>query len=108
MLRVRQVFQKSDIGSLAIATAAASGLPVRRRMLIDTNRMPLALGPAEGEALWCAGALTTVKAAGEQTDGAYSIIEDLAPKDSGTPLHRHQEDDEAFYVLAGEMVLSGK
>ena len=33
----------------------------------------------------------------------YSIIEDLAPKGSGPPLHRHQEDDEAFYVLAGEM-----
>jgi hypothetical protein len=32
---------------------------------MDTNRMPLALGPAAGEALWCVGALTTVKAAAE-------------------------------------------
>jgi quercetin dioxygenase-like cupin family protein len=63
----------------------------------------LRLGPAEGEALWCVGALTTVKPAAEQTAGAYSIIEDVAPKGSGTPLHRHQEDDEAFYVLDGEM-----
>ncbi len=70
---------------------------------MDTNRTPLALSQAEGEALWCAGALTTVKAAAEQTAGAYSIIEDLAPKGSGTPLHRHREDDEAFYVLEGEM-----
>lgn len=70
---------------------------------MDTNRTPLALGPAEGEALWCVGALTTVKATGEQTGGAYSLIEDLASKGAGTPLHRHQEDDEAFYVLEGEL-----
>ena len=72
-------------------------------MPVDTNRTPLALGAAEGEALWCVGALTTVKAAGGQTAGAYSLIEDLAPKGSGTPLHRHREDDEAFYVLDGEL-----
>ena len=56
---------------------------------MDTNRTPLALGPAEGEALWCVGALTTMKAAAVQTAGAYSMIEDLAPKGAGTPLHRH-------------------
>jgi hypothetical protein len=65
-------------------------------MLVDTNRSPVALGPADGEALWCVGALTTVKAAAEQTAGAYSLIEDLAPKGAGTPLHRQREDDEAF------------
>jgi quercetin dioxygenase-like cupin family protein len=72
-------------------------------MLMNTNRTPLALGPAEGEALWCVGALSTVKAAAEQTAGAYSLIEDFAPKGSVTPLHRHREDDEAFYVLDGEL-----
>ena len=55
------------------------------------------------EALWCVGALTTVKAAAEQTAGTYSLIEDLAPKGSGPPLHRRREDDEAFYVLDGEL-----
>jgi quercetin dioxygenase-like cupin family protein len=44
-----------------------------------------------------------VKAAAEQTAGTYSIVEDLAPKGFGTPLHRHEEDDEAFYILEGEM-----
>jgi len=70
---------------------------------MDTSRTPVVLGPNEGEALWCVGALTTVKAAAEQTAGAYSLIEDLAPKGSGTPLHRHRKDDEAFYVLDGEL-----
>lgn len=70
---------------------------------MDTDRTPIARGEGEGEALWCAGALSVVKADAGQTAGAYSLIEDLAPKGSGTPLHRHREDDEAFYVLAGEM-----
>jgi quercetin dioxygenase-like cupin family protein len=72
-------------------------------MLMNHHRTPVALGPIEGEALWCAGALSTVKAASEQTAGAYSLIEDLAPQGSGPPLHRHQADDEAFYVLDGAM-----
>jgi mannose-6-phosphate isomerase-like protein (cupin superfamily) len=38
-----------------------------------------------------------------RTDWRRVLDEDLAPKGSGTPLHRHQEADEAFYVLAGEM-----
>jgi quercetin dioxygenase-like cupin family protein len=70
---------------------------------MDTHRTPLVLGPTDGEALWCVGALMTVKATGEQTAGAYSIVEDLAPKGTAVPLHRHSEDDEAFYVLDGEV-----
>ena len=70
---------------------------------MDNQRMPIALGPEEGEALWCVGALTTVKAAAAQTAGAYSLIEDLAPKGATVPLHRHRDDDEAFYVLDGEI-----
>ena len=70
---------------------------------MDTHRTSLVLGPAEGEALWFGGTLTMVKAAAKQTAGAYSLIEDLAPNGEGTPLHRHREDDEAFYVLEGEL-----
>jgi quercetin dioxygenase-like cupin family protein len=72
-------------------------------MLMNAHRSPIVLGPAEGEALWCVGVLSTVKAAADQTASAYSLVEDLAPKGSGTPLHRHREDDEAFYILDGEM-----
>ena len=70
---------------------------------MDTHRTAVALDPTEGEALWFGRTLTMVKAAAEQTAGAYSLIEDVALKGEGTPLHRHREDDEAFYVLEGEM-----
>ena len=72
---------------------------------MGTNRGPVALSSGQGEALWCAGALSVVKAGAGQTAGAYSLIEDLAPKGSGPPLHRHVDDDEAFYVLDGEMTM---
>lgn len=70
---------------------------------MSADRLPKALRSGEGEALWCVGALTTVKATGEQTAGAYALIEDHAPQGAGTPLHRHAHDDEAFYVLDGEV-----
>ena len=70
---------------------------------METQRIPVVLGPTDGESLWCVGALTTVKAAAAQTAGAYSLIEDFVAKGAGTPLHRHRDDDEAFYVLDGEL-----
>ena len=71
--------------------------------MIDRDRAPIVVVEGEGEALWCVGALTTVKAEGEQTGGAYALIEDYAPQGAGTPLHRHADDDEAFYVIEGEL-----
>lgn len=70
---------------------------------MDRYRAPIALAPEDGEALWCVGALSRFKATAAQTEGAYSLVEDLAPQGSGTPLHRHDDDDEAFYVLEGEI-----
>jgi len=68
------------------------------------HRAPYALGPEEGEALWGVdGALSTVKASAEQTGGRFSLIEEVGRLGEGTPLHRHPEDDETFYVLEGEV-----
>ena len=71
---------------------------------METSPSPYALGSGEGEARWGVdGALTTVKATGEQTGGRLAVIEDVAPRGEGTPLHAHREDDETFYVLDGEL-----
>lgn len=64
---------------------------------METSPSPCALGPGEGEARWGVdGALTTVKATGVQAGGRLAIIEDVAPRGEGTPLHAHGEDDETF------------
>jgi len=60
------------------------------------------LRPGEGRSAWVVGDLYTVKAGGEDTGGAFALIEVLVPSQSGPPPHRHRREDEAFYVLEGE------
>jgi quercetin dioxygenase-like cupin family protein len=64
---------------------------------------PIAHGPYEGEALWFLGTLATVKASAETTAGRAMVIEHLAPRGSGSPLHVHSREDEWFYVIDGEL-----
>jgi quercetin dioxygenase-like cupin family protein len=66
---------------------------------------PIALQRHEGEAIWFLGVLAIIKATGETTDGRFAMIEHLAPKRAGSPLHVHQREDEWFYVLEGELTL---
>src|SRR5215211_8185811 len=56
----------------------------------------------EGQAAWVVGDLYTVKASGEDTGGAFALIEVEVPPQSGPPPHIHRREDEAFYVLEGE------
>ena len=63
---------------------------------------PYALDADEGDAYWFAGTLITVKARGEDTNGSFSLVEQLAPAGFGPPLHVHPEDDELFTILEGK------
>lgn len=60
-------------------------------------------GSDEGEALWFNGGLAVLRATGEETDGRYTLMELLAPKGFGSPLHIHRREDEFFVVLSGEV-----
>ena len=64
---------------------------------------PIFKGPNEGEALWAFGTLGVVKASAETTGGSLGLIEELAPRGSGSPLHIHTREDEWFYVIEGEL-----
>jgi quercetin dioxygenase-like cupin family protein len=56
----------------------------------------------EGEAVWFLDNLITVKL--RSKDGAaYGLLESRVPAGSITPLHRHHDEDEGFYVLDGEL-----
>jgi quercetin dioxygenase-like cupin family protein len=56
----------------------------------------------EGQAIWFLGTLTIIKATGEQTGGAFSLVEQLFPPNWSTPYHVHRVEDEAFWILEGE------
>ena len=66
---------------------------------------PIALQPGEGDARWFLGALGTIKAAAETTNGQLAVLEFLWPQGSGSPLHVHHNEDEWFYVIEGELTL---
>jgi steroid delta-isomerase-like uncharacterized protein len=55
-------------------------------------------------ALHFLGLPTLLRATGPSTDGAFGLIEHLMiPPGFASPYHVHRLEDEAFYVLAGEM-----
>src|SRR6186997_158709 len=57
----------------------------------------------EGEATYFFNALMTTKATMAETGGAYSLTEHLLTAASNPPLHVQVDEDEAFYVLDGEV-----
>jgi quercetin dioxygenase-like cupin family protein len=62
-----------------------------------------ALASGEGEATWFLGNLMTLKATAETTGGAYGLLESLIRPGFSPPLHVHHREEEAFWVLEGEV-----
>jgi quercetin dioxygenase-like cupin family protein len=56
-------------------------------------------------AYWFLNALHLLLAHNESGDGTYSLIHLTAPPDLETPYHLHHTEDEAFYVLEGELAV---
>lgn len=63
-----------------------------------------AILPAEvQQAVWFLGALVQVRAGGDATGGQLAILEHHCERGFSSPLHRHDEADETFFVLDGEL-----
>lgn len=61
------------------------------------------LRAGEGKAYWVVGDLYTILASGEDTGGAYALIHGEVPAGGGPPPHIHRREDEAFFILEGEL-----
>ncbi|HEX4247915.1 MAG TPA: quercetin 2,3-dioxygenase [Pseudonocardia sp.] len=57
----------------------------------------------EGPATWLVGDTYTFKATRESTGGAFALVEASVPPGGGPPPHLHTHEDEAFYLLDGEL-----
>lgn len=57
----------------------------------------------EGQATWFLNGLMTTKAEAVETGGAYCLMEHLVTADCNPPMHVQSEEEEAFYVLDGEI-----
>jgi quercetin dioxygenase-like cupin family protein len=63
----------------------------------------LALGPGEGTPYWFLQNRMVLKATVQSTGGAGGLGEWLIAPGAAPPLHVHYQEDEAFYVLEGEL-----
>ncbi len=55
----------------------------------------------EGRSIWVIGDRYTIKCCGNDTSGAYALLEAIVPPGGGPPPHFHSREDKAFYVLEG-------
>ncbi len=64
---------------------------------------PSMLRPEEQKAVWFLGALIRVRTGGDATTGRLAILEHAGPRGYSSPLHRHQADEETFFILDGDV-----
>ncbi len=72
---------------------------------MQENQQQRAVHIAEGEGkmLWVANELMTFKVSSEDTGGMYALTDSVVPPQGEAPLHVHHREDEAFWVLEGEL-----
>jgi quercetin dioxygenase-like cupin family protein len=68
-----------------------------------TSVQPLILAGGEGNSFWFLGMFTSIKASAESTRGAFMLLEQVVPPGMGSPFHVHEAEDEAFYIIEGEV-----
>lgn len=64
-----------------------------------------AVPSGEGEARWWLGQLAEIKATAFDTGGQFTIVEVTCPPGFEAPLHVHHREDEAFWILDGDVTL---
>jgi quercetin dioxygenase-like cupin family protein len=72
-------------------------------MTASSTEHAVVRAPGEGTAIWHIDTLMTFKTLGEDTGGRLAAWEQLLPHRSSPPLHVHHDEDEAWYVLEGEL-----
>ena len=80
----------------------ANQRPSGERSLGEETGEGFVLRPGEGRLIDLGGFQMTVKATGEQTAGAFTLLEADEPPRFGPPMHIHHDCAEAFYVLDGK------
>ncbi len=71
-----------------------------------STAVPIIRQEGEGEQMWFAGGgVFTWKATAAETGGAFIMLDDVMVRGKTTPLHLHPNEDEAIYVLEGELLV---
>ncbi|WP_329203072.1 cupin domain-containing protein [Streptomyces sp. NBC_01435] len=68
-----------------------------------TKRSALYVPSGEGETSWVFADTYTLKAGARETNGTLTFLEATVPPEGGPEPHIHNDHDEAFYVISGEL-----
>ncbi len=67
------------------------------------THQPTLRTPAEGRTIAVVGDVYRFLATGDETNGKYAMWEAIVPPGGGPPPHIHSREEEAFYILEGEI-----
>jgi len=70
---------------------------------MNNLRTPLVRPTSEGRTVAVVGDIYRFLATGDETNGAYAMWEAVVPPGGGPPPHTHSREEEAFYILEGEI-----
>src|SRR5947209_15217596 len=84
--------------------ALDAGPPTRTEEPMPDTRAPIVLQPGAGPTIeGPVGGPLTFNVRGEQSNGKLAVLENVLPPGEGPPVHTHTNEDEAWYVLDGEL-----
>lgn len=61
------------------------------------------ISPEMQDAVWFLGALVRIRAGGDMSGNDLAILEHVGERGYSSPIHRHERDEETFFVLEGEL-----
>src|SRR6202166_1319078 len=67
------------------------------------SHQPTLRTPTEGRTIVVVGDVYRFLATGDDTNGKYAMWEASVPPGGGPPPHVHSREEEAFYILEGEI-----
>jgi quercetin dioxygenase-like cupin family protein len=70
------------------------------------TNLPLIRKPNEGRTIAVVGDVYRFLAIGDDTNGKYAMWEAIVPPGGGPPPHVHSREEEAFYILEGEITFT--
>jgi quercetin dioxygenase-like cupin family protein len=70
-----------------------------------TTAAPFVRNPGAGSTLNVLGVTHIYKATGADSGGSFSLWEAVVPPGASAPPHTHEHEDEAFYILSGELLI---
>ncbi len=71
---------------------------------LPSTSLPATRMPAASDRLiWSFNMLMDIKATSEETGGALTVIDTWLTPDANPPMHIHRDEDEAFFLLDGEI-----